>query len=489
MGIQVNAGLGLDAMDSEAVATEIRPYSGGVAANADVPIAQSPAAKRVAALRELLAAGRSGRDAAAQGLGTEPGPEPGTVAALQAQAAARIPDLAIPSTRDEEWRFTDLSGLVNQDWLGADLGANLEMASPVLTLADLEPYVLPEVAGRAVFVDGRFVAALSAIDALPTGVTIGLLDAAAAPEGLASTPGSEEVFTTLNTATFVDGLWVRAAKNAASDQTLHLLFVTTGQQAIVSPRCLIQTESQSRLRVLEDYVTLGDVAKAVTLTNSVTELLLADNAELYHSRIQRGGEGAVAYHIGKTSVLQNRDSRYHSVAVHLGSKLSRHNLEVYHRGEQVESNLYGLALAAQGQVMDTHSAILYNHPHCQSDQLYKAMAAGNGRSIFNGKVTVPKVAQQTNAAQLNRNLLLSPKARIDTKPQLEIVADNVKCSHGATVSQLEDDEIFYLQSRGIDRVSAQHLLIDAFANEILQKLPVESLRKALGVAIAQVTQG
>ncbi len=478
MAIPVNVGLGLNAMDSEAVATEIRPYSGGVAANADVPIAQSPPAKRVAALRELLAAGLAGRDSA--------GARSGKLAELQAQAAARIPDLAIPSTRDEDWRFTDLSGLVNQDWLA------VRSVAPVLTLAELEPYVLPEAAGRVVFVDGRYVADLSAIDALPAGVTIGLLDAADAPQGLASTPGAEEVFTTLNTATFGDGLWVRAAKNAVTDQALQLLFVTTGRGAIVSPRCLIQAESHSSLRVLEDYVTLASDTTAVSLTNSVTEVLLADNAELYHSRIQRGGEAALGhhltYHIGKTSVLQSRDSRYHSVAVHLGSKLSRHNLEVYHRGEQVTSNLYGLALAAQGQVMDTHSAIVYNHPHCQSDQLYKAMAAGNGRSIFNGKVTVPKVAQQTNAAQLNRNLLLSPKARIDTKPQLEIVADNVKCSHGATVSQLEDDEIFYLQSRGIDRVSAQHLLIDAFANEILQKLPVESLRKALGVAIAQVTQ-
>ncbi|MGA0200453.1 MAG: Fe-S cluster assembly protein SufD, partial [Prochlorotrichaceae cyanobacterium] len=187
---------------------------------------------------------------------------------------------------------------------------------------------------------------------------------------------------------------------------------------------------------------------------------------------------------GKTAVHQSQNSRYTNISLLLGAKLSRHNLEVFHQGEQVDTQLHGLALVTGTQIADTHSSIVYQYPHCSSDQLYKAIVDDRGRSIFNGRVYVPQAAQLTNAAQLNRNLLLSSKARVDTKPQLEIVADNVKCAHGATVSQLEDDEIFYLQSRGINRQSAKNLLLDAFAREIINKVPLTSLRETLARCMA-----
>jgi Fe-S cluster assembly protein SufD len=270
---------------------------------------------------------------------------------------------------------------------------------------------------------------------------------------------------------------VQLAENTIVAEPIHLLFLTVG--AVSSPRCRIVLGANSQATIVEDYRGLGRSDNPY-FCNAVTEIHLGDQAQLSHSRLQLEAPGAV--HIGKTVVGQAQSSQYSNIAIQLGAQFSRHNLEIHHQGEGLTSNLYGLAIVTDS-LADTHSAIDYHHPNCTSDQLYKAIVAGRGRSVFNGRVTVPKAAQLTNAAQLNRNLLLSPNGRIDTKPQLEIVADNVKCSHGATVSQLEDDEIFYLQSRGIDRISAQQLLIDAFANEILDKLPIASLKANL---LAQV---
>ncbi|NJN30696.1 MAG: Fe-S cluster assembly protein SufD, partial [Synechococcales cyanobacterium RM1_1_8] len=242
---------------------------------------------------------------------------------------------------------------------------------------------------------------------------------------VAQLPGAEEVFTTLNTATFADVAVVHVAKQAVVETPLHLLFVSTGNNSISQPRCIVVAEASSQVSLIEDYVSIGDGGG---LCNAVTEIVVAANAQVNHSLIQREARGM--FHIGKTSVIQSQDSRYTNVAVQMGAALSRHNVETHHQGTQVETNLYGLALVAGEQLADTHSNIQYNHPHCSSDQLYKAIATDKGRSVFSGRVGVPKAAQQTSAAQLNRNLLLSNKARIDTKPQLEIIADDVKCSHG-----------------------------------------------------------
>jgi Fe-S cluster assembly protein SufD len=215
--------------------------------------------------------------------------------------------------------------------------------------------------------------------------------------------------------------------------------------------------------------------------NSVTEIHLGENARLNHTRIQ--DEDLSAFHIGKTAVSQTRYSHYTGNAIALGAKLSRHNWEIFQIGEQTETNLNGLAMIHEEQIADTHSAIALTKPHGTTNQLHKCIVDDRGHVIFNGKVFVPQAAQLTDAAQLNRNLLLSDRARVDTKPQLEITADNVKCSHGATVSQLEDDEIFYLQSRGLDVETARVLLINAFAVEIIDRIPIASVREKLAFAV------
>lgn len=392
---------------------------------------------------------------------------------LRDRAANWVRHSTIPTTREEEWRFTDLSALRQVKF------HSLQATSP-----DITAFTLPESDhSRLVFVNGVYAPELSAVASLPTGIVVGNLSALPVTEQervqqhLAQAEGALEVFTALNTAGIADVAVVLVGKNVIVETPIHLLFISVaGETATISqPRCLVVAESGSQVSVIEDYVTTSQGGEGVYLTNAVTEIAIADNAHVIHTRVERDSQQA--FHIGKTAVTQARYSRYTCHAISLGAKLSRHNLEILQTGEQTETTLNGLTMIAGNQVADTHSAIALNHPYGTSKQLHKCIVGDRAHAVFNGKVFVPKPAQLTDAAQLNRNLLLSPKARVDTKPQLEITADNVKCAHGATVSQLEDDEIFYLQSRGIDANDARKLLVNAFAAEIINHIPVASLRE------------
>lgn len=401
---------------------------------------------------------------------------------LRASAAHGVRHATIPTTRNEEWRFTDLSALRQVQF----------HVDTQLKSADISALTLPEaVNSRLVFVNGVYAPHLSAVADLPSGVVVGNLAglSQSQQEGvkpyLAQAEGSQEVFTALNTAGISDAAVLWVGKNVTVDTPIHLLFLNTAdeQPSIYQPRCLVVAESSSSVTLVEDFTFagLGETEntknKPVYLTNAVTEIWLGDNAQVNHTRLAR--EGVEAFHIGKTTVTQARDSRYTCHALTFGGRLSRHNLEVFQTGEQTETTLNGLTMISQKQLADTHSLIALNHPHGTSRQLHKCIVGDRAHAVFNGKVFVPKPAQLTDAGQLNRNLLLSPKARVDTKPQLEITADNVKCAHGATVSQLEDDEIFYLQSRGINESDGRKLLINAFAAEIINQIPVKSLQNIL----------
>lgn len=402
---------------------------------------------------------------------------------LRQRAVAQVQELAIPSMRDEEWRFTNLSELMAIDF----------QSSPVAAPQSVEAWEIPEAAtSRLVFVNGQYVESLSSLTGLPSTLWAGTLEAALqdgaiAPKlqpYLAKQPNGNEVFTALNTAGLSDAAVLVVPKNVAVDVPIHLLFISTATDSptFSQPRVLVVAEANSSLTLVEDYRSTSD---AVSFTNAVTEIWLDENAQVRHTRIQ--GEGDRAFHIGKTAVTQARSSRYATQAISVGAQLSRHNLDVFHTGEQVETVLNSLTAIAQSQIADTHSAIIYAKPHCMSRQLHKAVVGDRGHAIFNGKVFVPQAAQLTDAGQLNRTLLLSPKARVDTKPQLEIVADNVKCTHGAAVGQLETDEVFYLRSRGINEDDARRLLIYAFAYEILDTIPVDSLKQHLSRTILAQT--
>ena len=407
---------------------------------------------------------------------------------LRQKAASQVVQSSMPTTKDEEWRFTSLSEL---------LQSNLQPASP----ANVKPesvaaFTLPETShSLLVFVNGVYTPELSDTSSLPAGVYVGNLENISLTQKnkivkyLAQQEGDEEVFTALNTAGLTDVAVIWANPNVIVETPIQVLFLTVNAAypTFSQPRILVVAETGSSLELVEYYgaiaVGCSDIPQNRSyLTNAVTEIWLEDNAEVNHSRIQR--ESGDGFHIGKSAIAQARDSRYTCNEINFGGKLYRHNLNVFQQGEQTETRLNGLTLIGGEQVSDTHSVINLRYPHGTANQLHKCILDGSARAVFSGKIFVPKAAQLTNAAQLNRNLLLSPKARVNTKPELQITADNVKCSHGATISQLEADELFYLRSRGLTESDARNLLIDAFAAEILSRLPLESLQSRLTQCVA-----
>lgn len=407
------------------------------------------------------------------------------LAELRTKAEAIVREHTFPSTREEDWRFTDLSSMLSVPFKSAESPAEIDMGA-------LGPVQMPEAIARLVFINGQYNPALSNVDRLPAGVVVGnfatLKDSALGDKltaRLAQSSGGHEVFTALNTAGFQDAAVVWVPRNQVVEQPIQVvsLSVGRGEPIIANPRCLVVAESGSALTLVEDFYSAHDRDH---FTNSVTEVWADDNAEVTHVRLQREGSGT--FHIGKTAITQGRDSRYTLIPVTLGARISRHHLEVYQTGPQTDTNLYGLTAIAQSQLADTHSLIALNHPHGTADQLHKAIVDNAAHSVFNGRVWVPHDAQLTNASQLNRNLLLSSKARVDTKPELDIVADNVKCAHGATVSQLDANEVFYLQSRGISAEAAQRLLIYGFAMDIIDRIPIPSLKQMLTDIVIQRSQ-
>lgn len=395
---------------------------------------------------------------------------------------------SFPTVRDEEWRFTDLSPVLQVPFhVPQSNQSTVKLADVIMPVKNRDDLPL-----RLVFVNGFYAPDLSAVDSgvvpnWPLDFYAGNLSnvpekyRSRITDVLSKHKQQTEVFTALNTAGLVDAAVVFVPANMSIDLPIHLLFLTApgASGTMCQPHCLIVAEAGSKVTVVEDYATIGNVP---AFTNAVTDVVVAENATVNHVRLQR--EGLDVVHVGKSAIEQARNSRYTCHAISLGGKISRHNLEVFQRGEGTETTLNGLTVAFGEQLADTHSLIDFNHPHGTSRQLHKCIVGNKARAVFNGKVFVRKAAQLTDAGQLSRNLLLSPRARVDTKPQLEIVADNVKCSHGATVSQLEDDELFYLQSRGLDLERSRYLLIDAFAAEILDKLPIVGVAKMLSTCMA-----
>ncbi|NJK40147.1 MAG: Fe-S cluster assembly protein SufD [Acaryochloridaceae cyanobacterium SU_2_1] len=392
---------------------------------------------------------------------------PSWLGKIRDRALSIVQERGLPSNRDEDWRFTDLSGLYKTTFAPA--------AQASLHLQDIESLILADAPLRLVFVNGFYAPALSAVDHRPVGLSIHTLVDAAPLAQLGQQQGMTEVFTALNTANFEDVVVIQVAKHQIIETPIHLLFLTTGEEPTVTyPRGLIVAEDHSAVTLIEEYAAVG---ADTYFTNAVTEVWVGQNAQVHHHRIQR--EAKTAFHIGKTAVSQDRDSCYSLTSLSLGGQMSRHNPLVIPTGEQTDTRLQGLTLAVDQQVADTHSDLSFTGPHCTAQQLHKCIVDDRARAVFNGKIFVPKLAQQTNASQLSRNLLLSTKARVDTKPQLEIIADDVKCAHGATVSQLDDEEVFYLQSRGLDRDSACDLLVEGFAAEIIEQLPIAQQRQRL----------
>lgn len=402
--------------------------------------------------------------------------------ALREKAVESFQGLPFPTTRDEEWKYTNVAPV-----LRTQFRQMLDLDLSGVTAKRLESLTFPEANGsRLVFVNGIYAAELSSTSGLPAGVLVSNLaeltpgNPAGATERLGSLASYEQdAFTALNTALIGDGAAVFLPRGQTIEQPIHLLFLTAASEQIVAyPRVLIVAEEGAVATIVESYASpLSDVY----FNNAVTEVIVNAGASLDHYRLQQESERA--FHIGATKVRQERGSRYRSLAISLGADICRHTLDVEHRAEQIETVIDGLYVVTGNQHVDNHTTIDHAHPHCQSSQLYKGILDGRARAVFNGKVLVREGALLTDARQLNKNLLLASTTTVDTKPQLEILADDVKCSHGATVGQLEDDEIFYLASRGISPERARALLTFGFAEELIGRIGLASVRTRLDRAV------
>jgi Fe-S cluster assembly protein SufD len=344
---------------------------------------------------------------------------------------------------------------------------------------DIRERILPEARGtRLVFVNGRFDPHHSNTSALPQGLRFLPLHAAseaASRLGSLLEPAGADFFANLNSAAFSEGAFVFVPKDVRSEAPLHLLFLSVGGDGILPvtlPRIFVEVERNASLELIEEYAGSG-----AYLTDTAVEILVHQGAELRHERIQR--ESPEAFHVSNLRADVAGDARYLSRTVSFGARLSRQVPVVRLLGPGAEASLDGLALLNGHQVADTHSVLDHTVPHGSSRQLHKCIVDDEAQAVFNGRIFVRPDAQQTDAQQQCRTLLLSEKATVDAKPQLEIDADDVKCAHGAAVGALDAEELFYLASRGLDPAAARNLLTYGFASDLLAHIPVASLRRAL----------
>ncbi|MBC7481422.1 MAG: Fe-S cluster assembly protein SufD [Rhizobacter sp.] len=409
--------------------------------------------------------------------------------ALRAEAVNRVDVLKLPTLRDEEWRSTDISRLTNLSFSPAQSATFLEAT-------DIAHFFIEEATTRLVFVDGIHAPHLSSTASCSNG------DSSVMVSSLQTVPAThaatieahlgrhaafrDNVFAAINTAFVHEAAVIVVPRNVALAGPVHLLFIATQKEVVSTPRCLVVAETGSIVTVIEDYVVSYQPRwqEEPHFTNAVTEIALEDNARVNHIRIQR--EGAHAFHIANCAVSLGRSSNYQSVSIALGAQISRYNLDVL-LAEGAECAVDGLALIAANQLADTHTCIDHAQPHGVSRQLHKCIVGGSAHAVFNGKIKVRQGAQRTDSVQSSRNLLLTGRARVDTKPQLEIFADDVKCAHGATIGQLDGEEVFYLKSRGLSDSVARNLLTYAFGAEIIERIPVASLRHRLEQMVIEQT--
>jgi Fe-S cluster assembly protein SufD len=403
--------------------------------------------------------------------------QPQWLAALREDAVTSFARLGFPTTKLEQWRFTSITPISEKTFAPAAEG----VAAATGGLADS----LSGGAAVAVCVNGRFAPSLSSLKGLPKGVQVLGLEAA-----LASNPGLVEpylaklgtsetqAFTALNTAFLRDGIAILVAPHAIIDAPIEVVFasVTTGKPTVSHPRLLVVAGEASQAQILERYVGRG-----VTFTNAVTEVWLGAGAVIDHYKVQE--EPADAFHIASMYLHGARNGNFSSHSVTFGGSLVRNDIVAVLDGEGIDCTLNGLYVGRDTQLIDNHTTIDHAMPHCSSHEIYKGIMGEQSRAVFNGKIVVRPDAQKTDAKQTNKALLLSDDAQVNTKPELEIFANDVKCTHGAAIGQLDDDAMFYLRSRGLGFDEARALLIHAFAEDILNRIKIVPLREHLEAAL------
>lgn len=399
-----------------------------------------------------------------------------TLHQMRREAIGKFSDTGFPTTRHEEWKYTNIAPITKTDFTpitrfdGAGISKEQIQQFSFGTRHQL------------VFVDGHFSTELSTSAQLPSGVACGSL--ARAHEVSGDQVGQylggqlkidETPFVTLNTAFINDGAFIVIPDRVVMEDSVHLLFIASGKQdVLLAPRNVIVLGKGSQASIVESYVALNEVRY---LTNAVTEITLGEGSVLEHDKLQL--ESIQAFHVAMTYARLGARSTFTSNSIAIGGSIVRNNVTAILDAEGVECTLNGLSLSTGSQLIDNHTTMDHAKPNCASHELYKSILDGHSRGVFNGKIFVRDQAQKTDAKQTNKALLLSDDATIDTKPQLEIFADDVKCTHGATVGQLDSEQIFYLRSRGIDESAARDILTFAFASDVVRRVHVEPLKAKL----------
>ncbi|MEO5905018.1 MAG: Fe-S cluster assembly protein SufD [Gemmatimonadaceae bacterium] len=401
--------------------------------------------------------------------------EPAWLIELRRSAMATFTSVGFPTTKNEDWHFTSVTSIAERRFgvaapglaISADTLSNIGYGQDWHTL---------------VFVNGRLISE-PAVETLPAGLTITTLasEIESGSEVIKrhfaklATPDSGS-FTALNTTHAEDGAVVRLGADCVADKPVHLVFVSDAgaESAQTHPHNLVFAEKHSQATIIESFVALG---ADVYFTNAVTEVFVADGARLSHYKLQR--ESQNAFHVGTIQVHQARDSRYESFSFATGAALSRTNVYTTLAGDAAEAVLNGLYMVDGKQHVDHQTRIEHVQPNCPSREVYKGVLDGRSHGVFNGKVYVHPEAQKTDGKQTNNTLLLSERAQIDTKPQLEIFADDVKCTHGATVGRLDETSLFYMKSRGVNARTARELLTYAFAADVLETIELAEVREGL----------
>ena len=407
----------------------------------------------------------------------------GWLSPIRRVAIACFAELGFPTTHDEDWRFTNVGPITQVPFRPAE--GRIELAAPELEQFSSSGFACI----RLVFVNGRYVPGLSSPQRLPGHLKVNSLshalttDRDSLEQHLARYADCQhDAFCALNTAFMEDGAFIRIPRGAILQEPIYLLYVSAPGDVptITHPRNLILAGDNSQATVVEEYVSLS---ADVHFSNVVTEVVVGENSVLTHYLIER--ESPQAFNVSTLRTQQGRSSNVASHSLLLGGALVRNNVHPVLAGEGCDCLINGLFMATGQQHMDNYMKVEHTSPHCNSRQFYNGVLDGKSRGVFHGRIIVHKDAQKTDAKQTNKNLLLSDEAQIDTKPQLEIYADDVKCTHGATIGQIDEEAIFYLRSRGITEASARDLLLFAFASENFQRMKPEPIRSYLQKLVEQ----
>jgi len=397
---------------------------------------------------------------------------------IREKSLSRFVKLGIPTVKNEEWKYTNLSALSKIDFKPL-VSEKFSLQSEVKRLIKTDEITL-------VFVNGNLDEGLSALGAMPKGLTLLSLKKAwferqTDIEGLLNkyTGVFENAFVSMNRALANDGTFIKIADKTIVDKVIHIIHVTqSAQPAITTPASYIFLGKSSEATVLETHLGHAD---SLYLAAPLTEVFLDENAILHYCKAQ--SESLKSYHVGNTRVWQERDSHFDGFALMNGGDITRNDLDIISNGEGTSSTMNGFYGVNGKQFVDNHSSMDHRMPNCTSNQLYKGILNGASNASFNGKIFVRQIAQKTNSYQLNKNLVLGVDCKVNTKPQLEIFADDVKCTHGATIGQLNEDEIFYLQSRCISKKTAIKLLAHGFVGDIINKLHNSAIQAKLNILL------